>query len=90
MKVEEMSCSNLIMMAVATIIHNYLVIILFPNGILIFFFFLIFSAPPLAYGSSQARGQIGPAAACLHHSHSNLGSEPHLQPIPQLTAMRDP
>ena len=89
MKVEEMSCSNLIMMAVATIIHNYLVIILFPNGILIFFF-LIFSAPPLAYGSSQARGQIGPAAACLHHSHSNLGSEPHLQPIPQLTAMRDP
>ena len=33
----------------------------------------------MAYGSSQARGQIGAAAVSLHHSHSNTGSEPHLQ-----------
>ena len=32
----------------------------------------------VAYGSSQARGQIGAAAASLHHSHSNSGSEPCL------------
>ena len=31
-----------------------------------------------AYGSSQARGQIGATAAGLHHSHSNARSEPHL------------
>ena len=28
------------------------------------------------YRSSQARGQIGGAAAGLHHSYSNTGSEP--------------
>ena len=28
-----------------------------------------------AYGSSQARGPIGAAAASLHFSHSNMGSE---------------
>ena len=28
-------------------------------------------ATSMAYGSSQARGQIGVAAAGLHHSHSN-------------------
>ena len=31
-----------------------------------------------AYGSSQARGQIGAAAASLHHSHINAGSEAQL------------
>ena len=30
------------------------------------------------------------AAASLHHSHSNAGSEPHLQPTPQLMAVPDP
>ena len=30
------------------------------------------------------------AAAGLSHSHSNTGSEPHLLPTPQLTAMPDP
>ena len=44
----------------------------------IFFFFLLFRAAPTIYGSSQARGQIGAAAAGLHHSHSNTRSEPHL------------
>ena len=42
----------------------------------LFFFFL--SAAPAAYGSSQARGWIGPVAAGLCHSHSNAGSEPCL------------
>ena len=37
----------------------------------------------MTYGSSQARGRIGASAASLCHSHSNVGSEPHLQPIPQ-------
>ena len=40
-------------------------------------------ATPAAYGSPQARGQIGAIAAGLHHSHSNTGSEPHLQPTPK-------
>ena len=43
-----------------------------------------------AYGSSQARGLIGAAAASLHHSHSNAGSEPHLKPTPLFVAMLDP
>ena len=29
-------------------------------------------------------------AAGLHHSPSNTGSEPHLQPTPQFVAMLDP
>ena len=43
----------------------------------------------MVYVSSQAMGQIGALAAGLYHSHSNLGSEPHLRPTPQLTAMLD-
>ena len=46
-------------------------------------------AAPTAYGSSQAGGQIGAAAAGSCHSHSNVGPEPHLQPTPQLTAVPD-
>ena len=58
---------------------------------LVFFFFFIFMAAPAAYGSSQARGQIGAAAASLHHSHSNARTQPCLRPIPQLmAAMPDP
>ena len=30
----------------------------------------------VAYGTSQARGLIGPTAAGLHHSHSHARSEP--------------
>ena len=52
--------------------------------------FCLFRAAPMAYGCSQARGQMGAAATGLHHSHSNAGSELHLQPTPQLTAMPDP
>ena len=43
-----------------------------------------------AYGSSQARGQTGAAAAGLHHSHSNARSELSLPPTPQLTATLAP
>ena len=63
--------------------------ILFFNLLLLLFFGL-FRATPVAYGSSQARGGIRAAAAGLHHSHSNVGSEPCLQPRPQLTATPDP
>ena len=58
----------------------------------IFFFLCVFlplsRAAPAAYGGSQARGPIGAVAASLRQSHSNVGSEPRLQP--QLTAMPDP
>ena len=60
---------------------------------LIFLLFCLFAfsrAAPMAYGGSQARGLIGAAAASLHQSHSNSGSEPRLQPTPQVTATPDP
>ena len=43
----------------------------------------------MAYGFSQARDLIRAVAAGLDHSHSNMGSEPHLQPTSQLMAMPD-
>ena len=55
-----------------------------------FFFFLMFRAAPVTYGSSQARDQIRATAATLHHSHNKMGSELHLLHMPQLTAMPDP
>ena len=33
--------------------------------------FICFRASPTAYSNSQARGGMGAAAACQHHSHSN-------------------
>ena len=54
------------------------------------FIYFFFKAAPAAYGSSQARGQIGAAAASLHHSHGNTRFEPHLQPKLQLVAALDP
>ena len=55
------------------------------------FSFFVFSRPtPVAYAGSQAMGPIGPIAASLHHSHSNSGSDPHLQPTPQFMATPDP
>ena len=50
--------------------------------------FYLFRASLAAYGSCQARGRIGAAAA--HHCHGNAGSEPCLRPTPQLTARQDP
>ena len=58
-----------------------------------FFFFGLFvfsRAAPMAHGSSQARGLFGAVAIGLCHSHSNAGSELHLQPTPQLMATPDP
>ena len=52
-------------------------------------FFFFFSATPMAYGGSQARGLIGDRAVGLHHSQSNARSEPCLRPIPQFTATPD-
>ena len=45
-------------------------------------FLLFFRASPTASGSSWARGGIRAAAAGLHHSHSNVRSQPHLWPTP--------
>ena len=56
----------------------------------IYLFFCLFRAAFVAYGGFQARGQIGAVAASLNHSHSNVGSELHLRPTPQLMAMPDP
>ena len=56
------------------------------DGIALFFFFL--RAAPVAHES--ARGQIKAAATGPHHSHGNAGSEPHLQPRPQLLAKPAP
>ena len=50
------------------------------------FIYFCFRAPPTAYTSSQAKGQIGAAGAGLRH----IGSKPHLQPIPQFMVMPDP
>ena len=55
-----------------------------------FFLFLFFTAVPVAYGISQAMGQIGDTAAGLHHSHSHLGSQLHLWPTLPLAATLDP
>ena len=56
----------------------------------IFFLFVFFRTTPAVYGGSQARGLIGATATGLCHSHSNAGSEPHLQATPQFMAMPDP
>ena len=39
------------------------------------YLFIYFRAAPMAYGVSQARGQIGAVDAGLGHSHSNTRSE---------------
>ena len=61
--------------------------------VIFFFFFGLFViswAALMAYEGFQDRGQIGAVATDLHQSHSNAGSEPRLQPTPQLMAMPDP
>ena len=55
------------------------------------FYFILFLllGPHLQHMEvSWLGGQIGATAA--GHSHSSVGSEPCLQPIPQLVAMPDP
>ena len=53
-----------------------------------FFFFFFFLSPHLQH--IQARGLIRATAVNPPHSHSNVGSEPRLQPTLQLTAMPEP
>ena len=53
-----------------------------PNSKYQVYFFFLFIAAPATYENSQVWGWIGAAAAGLHHSHSNTGSKPHLQPMP--------
>ena len=55
------------------------------------FFFFLFIAAPVAYGSSRARGQIGASAAGLQHSHSaRPGIEPASSWILQLVLNLEP
>ena len=56
--------------------------------IIIIIIILFFRATGLLHGNSQARGRIRATAA--GHSHSSARYKPHLQPLPQLTAMPDP
>ena len=56
---------------------------------ILFYFICLFRTALTAYGDSQARGPIGAVAASLYQSHSNAGSEPRLQPAPQLMATSD-
>ena len=53
-----------------------------------FFFFNLFPGPHPQYMEVPRLGAA--IAASLHHSHSNSGSESHLQPTPQLMATPDP
>ena len=53
----------------------------------IFGFCFFLRAKPTTYGSSQARGHIGAAAAGLCHSRGNTRSDPRLPRTPPLTAM---
>ena len=53
-----------------------------PYLLLSFFLFFFSTAAPMAYESSQARGQIRTTAASLCHRHSNVGSELRLRPTP--------
>ena len=48
-----------------------------PHCLSVLFIYLLFTAAPVAYGGSQARGPMGAAATGLHHSHSNAGSLTH-------------
>ena len=52
--------------------------------------FVISWAAPSTYGGSQARCRVGAVATGLRQNHSNAGSEPCLQPTPQLTATPGP
>ena len=54
------------------------------------FFFCLFRVASVAYGGSQARGQIRAVAAGLCHNHSNARSKPCLRRTPQLMATPDP
>ena len=83
------SAHFLISLFVFVVIELYELFFLF-CFVLFCFVFCHSMVAPTAFGGSQARGQIGAVAAGLCQSHSNARSEPHLRPIPQLTATPDP
>ena len=58
--------------------------------VLVLVLVLVFRATPVAYVSSQARGQIGATASGLGHNNSIVEPELCLWHIPQLTEMPDP
>ena len=84
----EGTCLLLTYMCYDTIIYAYTLLSLlwlfvsFPSSPVLFLHLRCMEVPRL--GIELA------AAARLHQSHSNVGSELHLQPTPQLTAMLDP
>ena len=57
---------------------------------IIIIIFFVFLGPYPQHMEVQAKGLIGAAAAGLHYSHSNAGSELQLWPTLQLTATLDP
>ena len=56
----------------------------------LFVFVFVFLGLYLRHVEVQARDQIGAEAVSLRNSHSNVGSEPCLQPILQLLETPDP
>ena len=62
--------------------------ILFYYFILFYFVFLVLH--PFHMDVPRLGVKYGARAACLCHSHGNMGSKPCLRPTPQLTAMLDP
>ena len=50
----------------------------------LYYYYFLFRATPVAYGSFQARGQIRATAAGLHYSHTTTRSEDHLRPTHSL------
>ena len=66
---------------------------IFCKDLFIYLFIYLFAfsrAAHTTYGGSQAGGLIRGVAAGLCQSHRNAGSEPYLQPTPQLTVLSDP
>ena len=51
------------------------------SSLLVFFFFSL-GLYPWQMEVPRLGGRIGAIAASLYHSHGNVGSKPHLQPIP--------
>ena len=55
-----------------------------------FFLFIFLGSHPWHMEVPRPGVQVRVTAAGLYHSHINAGSEPHLQPTPQLTSTLDP
>ena len=58
--------------------------------ILLLLFFFIFRDTPKAYEVARLGVKLELQLASLHHSHSNNGPKPHLEPTPKPMAMSDP